>query len=456
MFKLAPQQRTALLSVIAAGGLVAVKLTVGLLAHSLGLVAEAIHSATDMVAALLTFFALGVAVRPADRDHPYGHGKAEHLSALAEGAVLVVASLVIVVESIIRLSGSGQKVDVHWYVLAILGVVILTDAGRLIASRRTAMKYSSPALRANALHFMLDMVGSLAVLLGLVLVRAGYPQADSIAALLVAALVLFTAGRLMRGNVRVLMDSAPRDGAQALVREAIAGIEEAVSVRRLRMREVAGKHFADVVVGVEPDAAVAHGHAVANAIEEAIERELPGSDVIVHVEPDAGLGLLRQQATAAALAVGDVREVHNVTVLRVEESTELALHMKVPSVLTLRAAHDIASEVEEAVLAAVPQVVSVQTHIEPLTDDSGTKASHTVGGEAQRSAVCDVVRELTGGEPRSLRFRQTEDGLRAFLTLGLSPQTTLVDAHTVASEIEQRVRGEHPEIIDVLIHTEPA
>ena len=158
-------------------------------------------------------------------------------------------------------------------------------------------------------------------------------------------------------------------------REAIAGIQETVSLRRLRMREVAGRHFADVVVAVEPDVAVAHAHAVANAIEEAIERELPGSDVMVHVEPDADFGPLRQRATAAALAVGDVREVHNVTVLRVGESAELALHMKVSSTLTLRAAHDIATEVEAAILRAVPEVKRVQTHIEPLPEDGGDRTT---------------------------------------------------------------------------------
>jgi cation diffusion facilitator family transporter len=282
-------QRTALASVAAAAALVAIKLIVGLLAHSLGLIAEAIHSATDLVAALLTFFAVRVAGRPADREHPYGHGKAEHLSALGEGAILVVASLVIAVEAIDRLAGHGPTVDARWYVLAVVGAVILIDAGRSRTLHRAAHQHSSAALGANALHFTLDLVGSITVLIGLLLVRAGYPQADSIAALLVAGLVLYSAGRLMRGNVRVLMDTAS-GSAEQTARAAIAGIDETVTLGRLRMRESGGRHFVDVVVGVEPDADLAHGHAVASAIEEAIARDLPGSDVIVHVEPDTTLG----------------------------------------------------------------------------------------------------------------------------------------------------------------------
>jgi cation diffusion facilitator family transporter len=449
-------QRTALASVFAAAGLVALKLVVGLLAHSLGLVAEAIHSATDLVAALLTFFAVRVAARPADAEHPFGHGKAEHLSALGEGAVLVAASVLIAAESIARLVNGGERVEARWYVLAVVVVVIAIDAARALASRRAARAAQSAALGANALHFTLDMAGSAAVLVGLVLVRAGYRGADSIAALLVAGLVLFSAGRLMRGSVRVLMDSAPPDEAQATVRRAIEELDETVSLRRLRMRAAGGRHFADVVVGIEPDAGLARGHEVASAIEAAIERELPGSDVVVHVEPDAELGRLRERATAAALAIGGVREVHNVTVLRVGRGVELALHMKVPSELTLRAAHDIASEVEAAIRTAVPEISRVQTHIEPLPAETATPALPAADGlDSERAAIEEVVRELTGRAPRELRFRRTPDGLLAFLTLGLGGEATLVQAHAQASEIEQRVRGEHPEILDVLIHTEP-
>jgi cation diffusion facilitator family transporter len=205
-------KRTALASVVAAAALVAIKLAVGLVSHSLGVLAEAIHSATDLAAALLTFFAVRVALRPADREHPYGHGKAEHLSALGEGIILIVASIAIAVESIVRIAGHAPHVDARWYTFAVLAAVIVIDASRSLASRRAAHRHGSAALSANALHFTLDLLGSVAVLTGLVLVRSGYPQADSIAALLVAGLALFSAGRLMRRSVHALMDRvSPED-----------------------------------------------------------------------------------------------------------------------------------------------------------------------------------------------------------------------------------------------------
>lgn len=331
-------ERTALISVAAAAALVAIKLIVGLLAHSLGLIAEAIHSATDLVAALLTFFAVRVAGRPADREHPYGHGKAEHLSALGESAILILASLAIAYEAIQRLAGHGPAVDARWYVLAVVGAVIVIDAGRSRTLHRAAHRHSSAALEANALHFTLDLVGSVAVLIGLVLVRAGHPQADSIAALLVAGLVLFSAGRLMRGSVRVLMDASSAPAEEA-ARAAIAGIEETVTLGRLRMRESGGRHFVDVVVGVEPDADLAHGHAVASSIEEAIARDLPGSDVVVHVEPDATLGsrhLSHGPRAVLTLCLGPER--------------------------TLAEARALAAQIEHEIKAAHPELIDVSVH----------------------------------------------------------------------------------------------
>jgi cation diffusion facilitator family transporter len=208
---MASPKRTALASVIAAAALVAIKLLVGLVSHSLGVLAEAIHSATDLVAALLTFFAVRVSSRPADTEHPYGHGKAEHLSALGEGIILVFASIAIAVESIVRLTGHGHEVEARWYTFAVLGAVIAIDASRSIASRRAARTHESAALSANALHFTLDLFGSVAVVAGLILVRAGHPAADSIAALLVAGLALFSAGRLMNRSVNALMDRVSPD-----------------------------------------------------------------------------------------------------------------------------------------------------------------------------------------------------------------------------------------------------
>ena len=452
---MSPQRRTALVSVVAACVLIALKLGTGLATGSLGLISEAIHSGTDLVAALLTLFAVGVAGRPADRAHPYGHGKAEHLVALGEAAILVLASLYIAYRALAVLVGSAEPhVDPTWYALVVVLVVIAVDASRTTVSRRAARLYQSPAFASNALHFATDMVGSTAVLIGLLLARAGWPEGDAAAALLVAMLVLLAAGRLMRRNIDVLMDQVPVEAERA-ARTAIARLDPSVELRRLRIRQAAGRHFADVVIGVSPDAGVGQGHAAADAVEAAVQSALPESDVVVHVEPAEGETALRERVLAAALTVPRVREVHNLRVVSVDGGLEVALHLKLPGEQTLEAAHLVATQVERAIAQAVPEVVSVQTHLEPLREPGTGRAPAEADVEADAETVRQIVQERTGSLPREVRFLQTDDGLVVFLTLGLDRGSPLAEAHALASEVEEEVRRALPGLGDVSVHTEP-
>jgi cation diffusion facilitator family transporter len=449
-----PQRRTALVSVVAACVLIALKLVTGLATGSLGLLSEAVHSGTDLVAALLTLFAVGVAVRPADRAHPYGHGKAEHLVALAEAAILVAVSLFLAYKAGSHLVGATEPdVDATWWALVVIGVVIVIDASRTVVSFRAGRRHDSPALLANALHFGSDLAGSTAVLAGLFLARAGYPEGDSLAALFVAMLVLLAAGRLMRLNIDVLMDRVPAE-AEATARRAIERLSPPVQLRRLRMRQAAGRHFADVVIGVPPGAAVGQGHAAADAVEAAVQDALPESDVVVHVEP-LDEAALRERVHAAAMTIPRVREVHNLRVLSVEGELEVALHLKLPGELSLDDAHAVASTVEQAIARAVPEVASVQTHLEPLREPGAGHAPAAADVEASEAAVARVVSERTGGPPRELRFLQSDEGLVAFLTVAFDPSGDLAAAHALASEIEHHVRRAAPQIADVIVHTEP-
>jgi cation diffusion facilitator family transporter len=448
-----PQRRTALVSVVAAAVLIALKLSAGLAAHSLGLVSEALHSGTDLVAALLTFFAVGVSGRPADTGHQYGHGKAEHLSALGEATILTLASLLIGFRSVQRLAGSSQThVDVRWYAFVVIALVLVVDASRTVVSLRGSRRYASEALRANALHFASDMAGSVAVLGGLVAASAGHPRADAVAALFVAVLVLLAATRLIRRNVDVLMDRIPADSHGAAT-AAIAALDPPVELRRLRMRQAGGRFFADVVIGVSPGAAVGQGHAAADAVERAVEAALPGTDVVVHVEPRSEESKVSERVHEAALSVRGVREIHNVAVIQLGDRLEVSLHLKLPGDLPLDAAHELAERVEEAICAAVPEVDAVQTHLEPLAEAGPA----SLGGSAElEQAVRAATRDELGTEPREVRFLETQGGLVLFLTLAFEPGASLAESHARAGRVEERIRRHCPDLAEIVVHTEPA
>jgi cation diffusion facilitator family transporter len=450
MPSMSPQRRTALVSVGAACLLIAIKLGAGLASGSLGLLAEAAHSGADLAAALLTFFAVSVAVRPADRGHPFGHGKAQNLAALAEAGLLVAISLAIGGVAVARLVGWVDfEVEATWWAFAAIAVVIAIDAARTVVSLQAGRQYRSDALLANALHFGSDLVGTLAVLAGLVAAALGFPGGDAIAALFVAGLVIVAAGRLLRRNVDALMDHTPAEAEEA-ARQAIASLDPPVELRRLRVRESGGAHFVDVDIGIAPGAAVGQGHAAADRVEDALRERLPGLDVVVHVEPREAEEGIRERVLAAALGVPQVREIHNLVVLDVDGRVEASLHLKLPGDLPLEGAHEIAEQVERAICAAVPEVEEVRTHLEPLKE---AVSAREVAVDA--AAVERAVREETGAAPRELRFVRTDDGLVAFLTLALAGNESLAEAHARASAIEERVRAAVPGVADVVVHTEP-
>ena len=449
------RRRTALVSVGAAIFLVAVKLITGLATGSLAFIAEAVHSGTDLVAALLTLFAVQVAVRPPDRDHQYGHGKAEHLAALGESAFLMLVSLFIAFVSVQRLiDGGGHDIEVTWWAFTVLAVVIAVDASRATISYRASRRYKSAALAANALHFASDLAGSFAVLVGLVLVAAGEHWADSVAALFVAVLVVLAALRLAKQSVDVLMDRSGGD-ADEHIRAVLSELDEQVELRRVRVRHAAGLSFVDIVVGVPLDTGVSQAHAVADDIEERVERALGGADVVVHVEPSDAEGDLRELATAAASAIPEVREVHNVRVMRLPDGYELSLHVKLPRDLSLEQAHNAVERLEKRVREEVPEVRYVHTHIEPLARTDWARSPDTDETAVEREAIESAVRRFTGSSPLAVSFRDGEQGRVALVTVSLPGEQPLPSAHQHAGAIEEAVRERCPGLADVIVHTEP-
>jgi cation diffusion facilitator family transporter len=447
------RHRTALMSVFAAAALVVLKLGTGLLTGSLGLVSAGIESSGDVVAAVLTLFAVRLSGRPADANHPYGHRRAENLAALGEAAILTGGGIVVVVETIGRLTGGGEPFETHWYVFAVIAIALAVDVSRVVVSLRGATRYKSAALRSNAFHFAGDMAGSLAVLAGLVAVRAGFEEGDALAALLVAAIIFSAAARLILENARVLMDTTPAE-AHARVHTAISDLGDEIELRRLRVRESGGHYFAEAVVAVPPGQAVVEGQGITNEIESAVRRSLPDSEVVVHLEPRRhGLGL-RDRALAAALAEPLVRDVHDIAIYDHAGSESVSLHLKMDPDVPLAEAHEVAERVE-AVLRAQPGVDDVHTHLEPLERPLVAKDETGPSDESERKRIIRLVIDRTGHRPRELRLLHTDSGLVVFVSVVAGPESRLPEAHELASRLEDDIRDAQPHMTDVVVHTEP-
>jgi cation diffusion facilitator family transporter len=447
------ERRTTIVSIISASLLMVLMLGVGLASGSLGLVSAGIESTGDVVAAIVTFFAVRLGARPADDSHPYGHRRSENLSALAEATILLGGGIIVVIEAISRLVGGGSSLVARWYVFAVIGVAIVVNISRAVMSRSSARRYRSAALRSNSFHFAGDVAGSVAVLAGLIAVRAGFRDGDALSALLVAMIIFAAAGRLILENAKVLMDTVPAE-AEAAARDAIAALGPEIELDRLRVRESAGRYFADVVVAIPPGRAVIEGHAAADEVEQAVEQVLPNSDVVVHVEPRQRGLTLRDRVLAIALSEPAVSEAHDITIFEHGDQRSVSLHLKMPADSSLQSAHDVAERVETAI-GALPGVIDVRTHLEPLEQPIATDPT---AGRDQRwmtERIEQIVRDQTGAEPRDVRLLPTQAGSVLFITVPVGAAASLADAHELASRLEEVLRKELAAIADVVVHTEP-
>ncbi|HVO71227.1 MAG TPA: cation diffusion facilitator family transporter, partial [Aggregatilineaceae bacterium] len=267
----------ALSSVLAAVALTTLKLVVGLMTGSLGILSEAAHSGLDLVAALVTLFAVRISDTPPDQRHRYGHGKVENLSALIETLLLLLTCAWIIYEAIRRLFFEEVAVEASIWAFVVMGVSVLVDFSRSRVLARTARKYNSQALEADALHFSTDIWSALVVILGLIGVRlseassrlAFLAKADAVAALVVAMIVVYVSVQLGRRSVAALLDSAP-PGLAAKIERAVRAVPGVLDCHRVRVRTAGPQLFVDIHVVMDGALSLEETHALSSQIEEII------------------------------------------------------------------------------------------------------------------------------------------------------------------------------------------
>ncbi len=287
----ADKRLVALGSVGAAILLTTMKVAVGLATGSIGILSEAAHSGLDLLAALVTLWAVRASARPADADHPYGHGKIENFSALFETGLLLATCVWIFYEAVKRLASPQAHVEATPWAFAIMVTSIVVDVSRSRALARAAREHRSQALEADALHFSTDVWSSVVVIAGLCGVRAAdslhrpwLARADAVAALGVAVIAVIVSLRLGKKSVDDLLDAAPV-GLLERVAHA-AAVSHVVSVLQVRVRRSGPQTFADVVLQVARGLSLEAAHGIAHAAEDAIRRDVPDVDVVVHAEPE--------------------------------------------------------------------------------------------------------------------------------------------------------------------------
>jgi len=454
------KSRVARNSVFAAIFITLFKFVVGMFSGSLGILSEALHSALDLVASVVTLLSVRVSDKPADAEHQYGHGKVENFSAFIETTLLLLACGWIVWEAFQRLFFRTVEIEPTPWAFLVMLTSIVMDAWRSRALKRVADKYNSQALQADALHFSTDIWSSAVVILGLGLVLAGrtYHQhwmltADPIAALCVAAIVMWVSWRLARQTIDGLLDAAP-SGIRTRIMDEVGRVRGVLEIERVRIRKAGNRYFVDVSIGLARNVTFQASNRVAADVTECVHRLLGEADVLVSATPR----VLDSESIFDRIRAAVLRNnmmVHDVSVQDQAGLLHVELHLELDEKLSLIDAHDMVTALEADIRDHVPEIGSILTHIE--SEPATIEASQPVAGDRDlEEALKQIGNEFPEVvDVHEIVLKRVRNHLYLSCHVTMHDNLSLARVHDVQTALEIRFKNVAPQLFRVLIHPEP-
>jgi cation diffusion facilitator family transporter len=495
------KKRIVITSMAASASLAILKLIIGYSTNSLGILSESFHSGLDVLAALMTFYAIRIVMKPPDSKFTYGYAKIESLSSLAEILLLFLVAAYIFYEGLERIFVKSIEPEITFYSFAIMIISIVVDYWRSKTLFRVARKYGSQAIEADALHFKADMISSSVVILGLCTVLFfKMPNGDAYAALIISCMIIYTSLGLGKRTLDVLLDKAPK-GINHIVLESISGLEGVNRAHDIRVRNVGTAIFIDLHIEVPRTSTNDKAHKIATNVEDRIRKIIPNSDVLVHVDAiESESETLTDIVRLIASETDGIKNVHSIYFsqlptfsnkprdnnfresnliegryndpiknkitkdLRLNNNNNkrllhLYLDVQVDSGLDLRAAHNIIETFESKVRNDIPLIQHITTHIEFETEEI-----KKIGIEKEvNSSYLEKIRKscfkIEGVvECKDIGIVDMDGDQHITLTItiqSLNPSDlSIYDAHQIATDVQQTIMNDMG-ASKVVVHTEP-
>ena len=449
-----PKQRVAFSSVMAAVFLIFLKLYVGIITNSLGILSEALHSSLDFVAALITMLAVVSSSKPADSDHHFGHGKSENLSAMVETVLLLATCIWIFLEAFNRMFISHQFVEANVFAFATMAISIVIDVSRSRVLYRAARKYKSQALEADALHFSSDILSSSVVIAGLVFVSFGLPLGDPLSAIGVGILVMITSLRLGKRTLDYLMDKAPA-GMTDVVKKSVEGVE-GVKIERVRIRSAGSGHFVDLKISLDRSMSLESSRDIVSEVEAKVREVFADVDIAVQVEPrpSPDEDLSKKIGLIASRQRG-IRHVHNIIIHRIDKEIIVDLHLEVDPNMRIKEAHELVSIFESKVKCQLG-IKEINTHIETQGKESDLDEGLAQG----YPNLVEHIKKIAQRFPEiidchDISARSIEGKISVSMHCVINAESSVTKAHELTTDLENTLKAELMGLDTVTIHVEP-
>ena len=456
----------ALNSVYAAVFLTVMKIVVGIVTGSLGIISEAAHSALDLGAAVITLFAVNYSAKPADVEHHYGHGKIESFSALIETVLLLVTCGWIIYEAVEKLFfHKGREIIGSEWGIATMVISIIINYSRVIVLRRVAKKHGSQALEADALHFSSDVWSSFVVILGLIFVWAGayfkipvFKYGDPIAAFGVSLLVIQVSIKLGKETINVLLDTAPAGMRETILNE-VSNINDVLEIADIRVRPSGPVHFIDISVGIDRNASHKAVHSIVREIREKIREQIPRSDIIISTFPVDIVGVSDEGIYQAIKTIVDqfpnCINIHNIHVYDVGDKKKIAAHIELKDNLTLKESHDLSHRISNIIQDELPDIDSAVIYFQ--CSDQKIMAEDIT--ESRQDLIEDIrkrVKKIKDDmDCHDIKLYLQNKKISVFLHCAMNENYTVEKLEDLSRNITEELKNNIKHLDDIHIHFEP-
>jgi cation diffusion facilitator family transporter len=448
--------KAALSSVIAAIFLTALKLIFAIYTGSLGLLSEFAHSGLDLIAAIITVFTVKVSSKPADEDHNYGHGKIENLSAIAQVFFLLATCAYIIYEGVNRLFfKAAYHLEITPWAFLVMAISIIVDYSRSRLLYRVAHETHSQALEADAMHFSTDIWSSSVVILGLLFVSFNISrEADAIAALIVAIIVIYVSLKLAKRAVDQLMDKVP-EGAYENIMNSVSKIKGVEKVKSLRLRQSGPKIFVDMTIYISRTIPFQKVHDIMDEVENNVRENYPLSDVTVHSEPlETENETLMDKARLIVTSSG--LKCHDIFTYKVDGNNILELHIEYTDNDNFVDAHKLISDIENKLYAEIKDVHKVRVHIDEPSELLLHSKNVTTNNESLANKIQNVVKAYKEViDCQDFNIIETNGKLRVSITCIFPENFEFSKVHRLVHSIESDIYLLTNDITYVMIHAEP-
>ena len=489
----------AITSIIASASLTVSKFIIAVYTNSLGLLSEGMHSGLDVLAALMTLYAIRISRKPPDPEHNYGYAKFESLTSLGAVLLLFIVAGWIFYEGLERIFFKQVVPEITVFSFGILIVSIVVDYGRSRALYKVAGKYGSQAIEADALHFRVDMLTSFVVLVGLAIVYfLGIPNADAYSAITVAGLIVYTSLGLGRRTLDVLLDKAPK-GIQGQIHESITGFEGIKKAHSIRVRKVGKDTFVDLHIEVPRIFTHDKAHRIATSVEYKIKNEiLPNSDVVVHVDAveDYLTETIKDKIRLISEDFPSIKNVHSIYLSNIvvnetsdrsknnetDENSLQLLHLyldvQMDDKLSFKIAHGVVDDFEKKIKEEVQNIKRITTHIETDLDIESSVGREEMADQTFLERIKKMALSIEGvSDCDEISLVYVKNELHITLTIKINPLSiksqdrssdsipssssnpddslSVEKAHDISTQV-QNLLLENTNAARVIVHAEPA